>query len=240
MRQRRSSALPFRTGTQAISKQGHGGHGPVALHGLRRIIINRRPQRPRTCRAAGLRAVRATRAGRNDMGSRSRSGRATRQWRGDKRAPSERRSRDPAYKASNARLAPEPWWVQPIRFSLARLTEILRDDEQRFSPPAPTLKRGDSSQPNGGKHYVLWPAIWRLSRESEGGMLISVCRDASSAGVRTGETTIGPCATGVKSSSLTPRLGRPWHHRPVQTGNRMPLLHRARHVRRLATSDSRN
>ena len=49
---------------------------------------------------------------------------------------------------------------------LARLTEILGIDPSSVFRLANTLKRrGFLANPNGRKHYVLGPAIWRLSRE---------------------------------------------------------------------------
>jgi IclR family acetate operon transcriptional repressor len=110
---------------------------------------------------------------------------------------------------------------------LARLTEILGIDPSSVFRLANTLKRrGFLANPNGRKHYVLGPAIWRLSREYDwGGMLISVCRDAVKAlASRTGET-----------AHLAVRDGREVyfidHHSsddqgiivPGQTGKRMPL-----------------
>jgi DNA-binding IclR family transcriptional regulator len=110
---------------------------------------------------------------------------------------------------------------------LARLTEILGIDPSSVFRLANTLKRaGFLANPNGRKHYVLGPAIWRLSREYNwSGMLISVCRDAVKAlAIRTGET-----------AHLAVRDGREVffidHHAsddqgiivPGQTGKRMPL-----------------
>jgi len=110
---------------------------------------------------------------------------------------------------------------------LARLTEILGIDPSSVFRLANTLKRrGFLANPNGRKHYVLGPAIWRLSREYDwSGMLISVCRDAVRAlATRTGET-----------AHLAVRDGREVffidHHAsgdqgiivPGQTGKRMPL-----------------
>ena len=110
---------------------------------------------------------------------------------------------------------------------LARLTEILGIDPSSVFRLANTLKRrGFLANPNGRKHYVLGPAIWRLSREYDwSGMLISVCRDAVKAlASRTGET-----------AHLAVRDGREVffidHHAsadqgiivPGQTGKRMPL-----------------
>src|SRR5688572_10127399 len=110
---------------------------------------------------------------------------------------------------------------------LARLTEILGIDPSSVFRLANTLKRrGFLANPTGRKHYVLGPAIWRLSREYDwSGMLISVCRDAVKAlASRTGET-----------AHLAVRDGREVffidHHAcgdqgiivPGQTGKRMPL-----------------
>jgi IclR family acetate operon transcriptional repressor len=110
---------------------------------------------------------------------------------------------------------------------LARLTEILGIDPSSVFRLANTLKRrGFLGNPNGRKHYVLGPAIWRLSREYDwSGMLISVCRDAIKVlATRTGET-----------AHLAVRDGREVlfidHHASGdqsiivagQTGKRMPL-----------------
>jgi DNA-binding IclR family transcriptional regulator len=110
---------------------------------------------------------------------------------------------------------------------LARLTEILGIDPSSVFRLANTLKRrGFLTNPNGRKHYVLGPTIWRLSRQYDwSGMLISVCRDAVKAlATRTGET-----------AHLAVRDGREVffidHHAsgdqgiivPGQTGKRMPL-----------------
>ena len=110
---------------------------------------------------------------------------------------------------------------------LARLTEILGIDPSSVFRLANTLKRrGFLANPNGRKHYVLGPAIWRLSRAYDwSGMLISVCRDGVKAlATRTGET-----------AHLAVRDGREVffidHHAsgdqgiivPGQTGKRMPL-----------------
>jgi IclR family acetate operon transcriptional repressor len=110
---------------------------------------------------------------------------------------------------------------------LARLTEVLGIDPSSVFRLANTLKRrGFLANPNGRKHYVLGPAIWRLSREYDwSGMLISVCRDGVKAlATRTGET-----------AHLAVRDGREVffidHHAsgdqgiivPGQTGKRMPL-----------------
>ena len=110
---------------------------------------------------------------------------------------------------------------------LARLTEILGIDPSSVFRLANTLKRrGFLANPNGRKHYVLGPAVWRLSREYDwSGMLISVCRESVKAlATRTGET-----------AHLAVRDGREVffidHHAsgdqgiivPGQTGKRMPL-----------------
>ncbi len=115
--------------------------------------------------------------------------------------------------------------VDPV--PLARLTEILGIDPSSVFRLANTLKRrGFLANPNGRKHYVLGPAIWRLSRAYDwSGMLISVCRDAVKAlASRTGET-----------AHLAIRDAREVffidHHAcgdqgiivPGQTGKRMPL-----------------
>jgi IclR family acetate operon transcriptional repressor len=74
---------------------------------------------------------------------------------------------------------------------LAQLTEVLGIDPSSAFRLANTLKRrGFLANPNGRKHYVLGPTMWRLSREynwSE--MLIGICREPVKAlATRTGET----------------------------------------------------
>jgi IclR family acetate operon transcriptional repressor len=74
---------------------------------------------------------------------------------------------------------------------LAHLTEVLGIDPSSVFRLAHTLKRrGFLANPNGRKHYVLGPAVWRLSREYDWSqMLISICRDSVKAlATRTGET----------------------------------------------------
>ena len=74
---------------------------------------------------------------------------------------------------------------------LAHLTEVLGIDPSSVFRLANTLKRrGFLANPNGRKHYVLGPAVWRLSREYDWSrMLISICREAVRAlATRTGET----------------------------------------------------
>ena len=110
---------------------------------------------------------------------------------------------------------------------LARLTEILGIDPSSVFRLANTLKRrGFLANPNGRKHYVLGPAVWRLSREYDWSrMLISSCRESVKAlATRTGET-----------AHLAVREGREVffidHHAsgeqgvivPGQTGKLMPL-----------------
>jgi IclR family acetate operon transcriptional repressor len=110
---------------------------------------------------------------------------------------------------------------------LARLTETLGIDQSSVFRLANTLKRrGFLANPNGGKHYVLGPAIWRLSRDYDwSGMLISVCRDAvKTLAIRTGETAHLAVRDGREVSFID-------HHAsgdqgiivPGQTGKRMPL-----------------
>ena len=110
---------------------------------------------------------------------------------------------------------------------LARLTEVLGIDPSSVFRLANTLKRrGFLANPNGGKHYVLGPAIWRLSRDYDwSGMLISVCRNAVKAlATRTGETAHLAVRDGREVSFID-------HHAsgdqgiivPGQTGKRMPL-----------------
>ena len=79
--------------------------------------------------------------------------------------------------------------VEPV--PLAHLTEVLGIDPSSVFRLANTLKRrGFLANPNGRKHYVLGPAVWRLSREYDWSrMLISICREAVRAlATRTGET----------------------------------------------------
>ena len=110
---------------------------------------------------------------------------------------------------------------------LARLTEILGIDPSSVFRLANTLKRrGFLANPNGRKHYVLGPAVWRLSREYDWSrMLISICREpVKTLATRTGET-----------AHLAVREGREVffidHHAsgdqgvivPGQTGKLMPL-----------------
>ena len=74
---------------------------------------------------------------------------------------------------------------------LAHLTEILGIDPSSAFRLANTLKRhGFLANPNGRKHYVLGPAVWRLSREYDWSrMLIGICHEAVKAlATRTGET----------------------------------------------------
>jgi len=74
---------------------------------------------------------------------------------------------------------------------LAHLTEILGIDPSSAFRLANTLKRrGFLANPNGRKHYVLGPAVWRLSREYDWSrMLIGICREPVKAlATRTGET----------------------------------------------------
>jgi IclR family acetate operon transcriptional repressor len=74
---------------------------------------------------------------------------------------------------------------------LANLTDVLGIDPSSVFRLANTLKRrGFLANPNGRKHYVLGPAVWRLSREYDWSrMLISICRESVKAlAVRTGET----------------------------------------------------
>ena len=62
---------------------------------------------------------------------------------------------------------------------LAQLTNVLGIDPSSVFRLANTLKRrGFLANPNGRKHYVLGPAVWRLSREYDWSrMLISICRE---------------------------------------------------------------
>jgi DNA-binding IclR family transcriptional regulator len=110
---------------------------------------------------------------------------------------------------------------------LAHLTQVLDIDPSSVFRLANTLKRrGFLANPNGRKHYVLGPAVWRLSREYDWSrMLISICREPVKAlATRTGET-----------AHLAVREGREVffidHHAsgdqavivPGQTGKLMPL-----------------
>jgi DNA-binding IclR family transcriptional regulator len=110
---------------------------------------------------------------------------------------------------------------------LAHLTQVLGIDPSSVFRLANTLKRrGFLANPNGRKHYVLGPAVWRLSREYDWSrMLISICREPVKAlATRTGET-----------AHLAVREGREVffidHHAsgdqgvivPGQTGKLMPL-----------------
>ncbi len=115
--------------------------------------------------------------------------------------------------------------AEPV--SLALLTENLGIDPSSVFRLANTLKRrGFLANPNGRKHYVLGPAVLRLSREYDWSrMLISICREPVKAlATRTGET-----------AHLAVREGREVffidHHAsgdqgvivPGQTGKLMPL-----------------
>ena len=79
----------------------------------------------------------------------------------------------------------------PEPVPLAHLTEVLGIDPSSAFRLANTLKRrGFLANPNGRKHYVLGPAVWRLSREYDWSrMLISICREPIKAlAAATGET----------------------------------------------------
>ena len=79
----------------------------------------------------------------------------------------------------------------PEPVPLVHLTQVLGIDPSSVFRLANTLKRrGFLANPNGRKHYVLGPAVWRLSREYDWSrMLISVCRESVKAlATRTGET----------------------------------------------------
>ena len=130
-------------------------------------------------------------------------------------------------KASNARSRFWKRWRDRRSVPLTRLTEILGIDPSSVFRLANTLKRrGFLANPNGRKHYVLGPAVWRLSREYDWSrMLISSCRESVKAlAARTGET-----------AHLAVREGREVffidHHAsgdqgvivPGQTGKLMPL-----------------
>ncbi len=110
---------------------------------------------------------------------------------------------------------------------LGQLTEMLGIDPSSVFRLANTLKRrGFLANPNGRKHYVLGPTIWRLSREYDWSrMLISICREPVKAlANQTGET-----------AHLAVREGRQVffidHHAsgkqgvivPGQTGKLLPL-----------------
>jgi DNA-binding IclR family transcriptional regulator len=79
--------------------------------------------------------------------------------------------------------------AEPV--ALAQLTDVLGIDPSSVFRLANTLKRrGFLANPNGRKHYVLGPAVWRLSREYDWSrMLISICREPIKALANsTGET----------------------------------------------------
>jgi len=79
----------------------------------------------------------------------------------------------------------------PEPVPLGQLTEVLGIDPSSVFRLANTLKRrGFLANPNGRKHYVLGPAVWRLSREYDWSrMLISICREPVKAlANKTGET----------------------------------------------------
>ena len=81
--------------------------------------------------------------------------------------------------------------ASPEPVPLAHLTQVLGIDPSSVFRLANTLKRrGFLANPNGRKHYVLGPAVWRLSREYDWSrMLISICRESIKAlATRTGET----------------------------------------------------
>ncbi len=110
---------------------------------------------------------------------------------------------------------------------LAQLTEVLGIDPSSVFRLANTLKRrGFLANPNGRKHYVLGPAVWRLSREYDwSGMLISICREPIKAlARRTGETA----HLAVRDAREVLFID---HHAsgeqgvivPGQTGKRLPL-----------------
>jgi IclR family transcriptional regulator, acetate operon repressor len=75
--------------------------------------------------------------------------------------------------------------------ALGQLTAVLGIDPSSVFRLANTLKRrGFLANPNGRKHYVLGPSVWRLSREYDWSrMLISICREhVKTLATRTGET----------------------------------------------------
>jgi IclR family acetate operon transcriptional repressor len=79
----------------------------------------------------------------------------------------------------------------PEPVALGHLTEVLGIDPSSVFRLANTLKRrGFLANPNGRKHYVLGPSVWRLSREYDWSrMLISICHDRVKALAKsTGET----------------------------------------------------
>lgn len=80
----------------------------------------------------------------------------------------------------------------PDPVPLAQLTEMLGIDPSSVFRLANTLKRrGFLANPNGRKHYVLGPSVWRLSRDYDWSrMLISVCSEPLKAlADSTGETS---------------------------------------------------
>jgi IclR family acetate operon transcriptional repressor len=171
----------------------------------------------------------ALKAGRNGMGRRTVAGGHQGVAEGDKRARVRKGAVETPLVQSVERalslLETVAASADPV--PLARLTEILGIDPSSVFRLANTLKRrGFLANPNGRKHYVLGPAIWRLSRGYDwSGMLISVCRD----GVKTLATRTG------ETAHLAVRDGREVffidHHAsgdqgvivPGQTGKRMPL-----------------
>lgn len=79
----------------------------------------------------------------------------------------------------------------PEPVPLGQLTQVLGIDPSSVFRLANTLKRrGFLANPNGRKHYVLGPTVWRLSREYDWSrMLISICREHVKAlATGTGET----------------------------------------------------
>jgi hypothetical protein len=180
-------------------------------------------------RTAGLRS-RATslRAKRNDMGKRTADRGHHCVGEGEKH-PSVRRGAvetPPVQSVERALSLLEAVAGSADPVPLARLTEILGIDPSSVFRLANTLKRrGFLTNPNGRKHYVLGPTIWRLSRQYDwSGMLISVCRDAVKAlATRTGETAHLAVRDGREVSFID-------HHAsgdqgiivPGQTGKRMP------------------
>jgi IclR family acetate operon transcriptional repressor len=110
---------------------------------------------------------------------------------------------------------------------LTHLTEIVGIDPSSVFRLANTLKRrGFLANPTGRKHYVLGPAVWRLSREYDwSGMLISICRESVKAlATRTGETAHLSVREGRKVLFIDHQASEDQGVIvPGQTGKLMPL-----------------
>src|SRR5436190_18672618 len=73
---------------------------------------------------------------------------------------------------------------------LGELTDLLGIDRSSVFRLANTLKRrGFLANPDGRKHYVLGPSVWRLYRKYDWSMLITFCHEQLKAlANKTGET----------------------------------------------------